>query len=63
MKDGVFVNQKYNNATKRENRATFEQLRVHFGQKLEDNAIPLLRKLDDIKNFLRKTYPKTAAQL
>ena len=36
---------------------------MHFGQKPEDNAIPFLRKLDDIKDFFRKTYPKTAAQL
>jgi hypothetical protein len=40
MKDGVLVNSKYNEATKKSNRATFEQFRVHFGQKLDDNAIP-----------------------
>jgi len=62
-KDGVLVNQKYNSITKKANRATFEQLRVHFGQKPEDNAILFLRNLDDIKDFLRETYPKLATQL
>ena len=36
---------------------------MHFGQKPEENAIPFLRKLDDIKDFLRKAYPKTAARI
>jgi len=36
---------------------------VQFGQKPEGNAIPFLRKLDDIKDFLGETYPKTTAQL
>jgi hypothetical protein len=63
MKDGVLVNQKYNEATKRDNRATFKQFRVHFGQKREDNAVPFLRRVDDVKDFLRKTYSKTAIQI
>ena len=63
MKDDVLVNQKYNEATKNANRASFELLCVHFGQKPEDNAITYLRKLDDIKDFLRETYPTTGAQL
>jgi hypothetical protein len=63
MKDGVLVNQNYKEKTKKSNRATFEQFRVHFGQKPDDNAIPFLRKIDDIKDFLRETYSKTPAQL
>jgi hypothetical protein len=31
IKDGVLVNQNYNEKTKKSNRATFEQFRVHFG--------------------------------
>jgi hypothetical protein len=63
MKDGVLVHQKYPEKTKKTNRATFEQFRVHFGQKPDDNAIPFLRKIDDIKRFLREIHTKTAAQL
>ncbi len=36
---------------------------MHFGQKPEDNAFPFLRRLDDIKDFLRETYQKTEAHL
>jgi hypothetical protein len=63
MKDGVLVKQKHNSITKKVNQATFEQIRVHFGQKQENNAITLLRKLDDIKDFVRKTYTKMATQI
>ncbi len=54
MKDGVLVKKKYNKVTKRANPVTFEQLHVHIGQRLNGNAIPFLRRMDDIKDSLRK---------
>ena len=64
MKDGELVGAKYKPGYTKQVRATFRMIREEFANKeLDDNAVPTLKKVDEILAFLRDKYRKSEKQI
>jgi hypothetical protein len=64
MKDGELVAAKYKPRYTKQVRATFRTIREEFAnQKLDDNAVPTLKKVDEVLAFLRGKHAKSKQQI
>ena len=61
MKDGELFGAKYKPSNTKQVRETFRIIREEFAnQKLDDNADPILKRVDEVLAFLRGKHKKLA---
>ena len=64
MKESELVAAQYKPSYRKHIRTTFRIIRKEFtNQKLDDNAVPMLKKVEEVLAFLRGKHPKSKQQI
>lgn len=63
MRGGKMVPEMYAEGTKRSKIKTFDMLRVHYRAEPRDNAMPVLRRAEDVMAYFKTVYAKSAEKM